>query len=142
MASLVSLSRFPRAVSFIGRRGRSASRSMSLFHPFATPGSFNPTMSRLNVGAKPKQNRLFFSSKLNNTSKNAVNKVESSAAADTGETASQETMSTWQRFLAPKPMPERQTAAWYRELLLICTVFGITGSSTMLVRSAGRSIDL
>ena len=38
-----------------------------------------------------------------------------------------------QRFLAPKPMPERNTAAWYREMLLICTVFGITGSSTMML---------
>lgn len=45
----------------------------------------------------------------------------------------------WQKFLAPKPMPERHTAAWYREMLLICTVFGITGSSTMIVRSLGKA---
>ena len=44
----------------------------------------------------------------------------------------------WQKFLGPKPMPERQTAAWYREMLLICTVFGITGSSTMMVRSSTK----
>lgn len=42
---------------------------------------------------------------------------------------------SWERFLGPKPMPERYTALWYREILLICTVFGITGSSTMMVRS-------
>jgi hypothetical protein len=36
-------------------------------------------------------------------------------------------------------MPERNTAAWYREMLLICTVFGITGSSTMLLVSFGYS---
>lgn len=38
-----------------------------------------------------------------------------------------------QRFLGPKKMPERHTAAWYKEVLLICTVFAITGSSTMVV---------
>ncbi len=46
----------------------------------------------------------------------------------------EESMTMWQRFLAPKPMPERHTFAWYREMLLICTVFAITGSSTMMVR--------
>ena len=45
----------------------------------------------------------------------------------------------WQKFLGPKPMPERRTAAWYREMLLICTVFGITGSSTMIVRFSGKA---
>ena len=39
----------------------------------------------------------------------------------------------WERFLAPKPMPERYTTAWYGEILLICTVFGITGTTTMMV---------
>jgi len=38
-----------------------------------------------------------------------------------------------QWFLGPKPMPERHTFAWYREVTLICTVFAITGSSTMVV---------
>lgn len=37
------------------------------------------------------------------------------------------------RFLAAKEMPPRNTFAWYREMLLICTVFAITGSSTMIV---------
>jgi hypothetical protein len=39
------------------------------------------------------------------------------------------------RFLAPKPMPEKGTFAWYREMVLICTVFAITGSSTMMLVS-------
>mmetsp|Transcript_15827 Transcript_15827/g.32725 ORF Transcript_15827/g.32725 Transcript_15827/m.32725 type:complete len:219 (-) Transcript_15827:66-722(-) len=43
----------------------------------------------------------------------------------------------WKSFLGPKPMPERWSAAWYREMVLVCTVFAITGSSTMvLVRPA------
>ena len=41
--------------------------------------------------------------------------------------------SWWHNFLAPKPMPPRYTAAWYREMVLICTVFAITGSTTMVV---------
>jgi hypothetical protein len=43
----------------------------------------------------------------------------------------------WNKFLGPKPMPERWTVPWYREMVVICTVFAITGSSTMvLVRPA------
>lgn len=41
----------------------------------------------------------------------------------------------WKSFLGPKPMPERWSAAWYREMVLICTVFAITGSSTMVLVS-------
>ena len=42
-----------------------------------------------------------------------------------------------QRWMAPKEMPPRWTLRWYGEMVLICTVFGITGTSTMvLVRPA------
>lgn len=45
--------------------------------------------------------------------------------------------SRWKQFIGPRQMPERWTGAWYREVALICTVFAITGSSTMiLVRPA------
>jgi hypothetical protein len=30
-------------------------------------------------------------------------------------------------------MPPRHTGAWYREMVLICTVFAVTGSSTMVL---------
>ena len=46
-------------------------------------------------------------------------------------------MTMWQKFLAPKPMPERYSASWYGEITLICTVFAITGSTTMYVRILG-----
>jgi len=60
-----------------------------------------------------------------------------------GTTQQQQQQQTWlQKFLAPKPMPERNTAAWYREILLICTVFGITGSSTMLVRDCTALLEI
>lgn len=43
----------------------------------------------------------------------------------------------WNRFIGPKEMPPRWTPRWYGEVTLICTVFAITGSSTMvLVRPA------
>lgn len=46
-----------------------------------------------------------------------------------------------ERFLAPKPMPPRNTPKWYAEMALLCTVFGITGSSTMfLVRPAVSNV--
>lgn len=39
-------------------------------------------------------------------------------------------------YLQPKPMPDRWSSAWYREMALICTVFAITGSSTMVLVSS------
>jgi hypothetical protein len=41
----------------------------------------------------------------------------------------------WKSYLQPKAMPERWSAAWYREMALVCTVFAITGSSTMVLVS-------
>ena len=78
----------------------------------------------------PIQQHLFFSG---GGSKNA--------AKATAETATKQTSSRFSKFLkwylGPKPMPERWTLPWYREMVLVCTVFAITGSSTMvLVRPA------
>lgn len=39
----------------------------------------------------------------------------------------------WVRWTAPREMPPRYTLRWYGEVVLICTVFGITGTSTMLL---------
>ena len=39
----------------------------------------------------------------------------------------------FQRFIGPKEMPPRWTTAWYGEMVLICTVFAITGTSTMIM---------
>jgi hypothetical protein len=40
-----------------------------------------------------------------------------------------------QRWLGPKVMPAKGTFQWYREMVLLCTVFAITGSSTMFLVS-------
>lgn len=38
-----------------------------------------------------------------------------------------------QRWLAHKEIPPRGTLKWYGEMALICTVFAITGTSTMVI---------
>lgn len=55
-----------------------------------------------------------------------------------GKNSSQQQSTTFiQRWLAPKEMPPRNTPRWYAEMVLLCTVFAITGTSTMvLVRPA------
>jgi len=55
---------------------------------------------------------------------NAMNEIKSNA-------------SFWQKWTSAKEMPERGTMQWYKEMVLICTVFGITGSSTMVLVSFG-----
>jgi hypothetical protein len=66
------------------------------------------------------------------TTKKPNKEVTSSSSKTTRETTT-----FLQRFLGPKEMPPRWTLAWYGEMVLICTVFAITGTSTMvLVRPA------
>ncbi|KAL3784664.1 hypothetical protein HJC23_012180 [Cyclotella cryptica] len=67
------------------------------------------------------------------------------ATSTNNNTHSQTTTTTTptflQNFLGPKPMPPRHTPKWYREVILLCTVFAITGSSTMfLVRPAVSNV--
>jgi hypothetical protein len=74
--------------------------------------------------------RTFSQGAQKETSKEAITKAEQVV---------EQTFS--QRFLGPKVMPERGTAQWYREMVLLCTVFAITGTSTMvLVRPAMSDI--
>ena len=56
-------------------------------------------------------------------------------------TKNKDSSSFLQRFLGPKEMPPRWTFTWYREMVLLCTVFAITGSSTMVMVS-GRKYGL
>ncbi len=47
----------------------------------------------------------------------------------------------WRRWTAEVPSPPRYSGAWWRETALICTVFAITGSSSMyLVRPAVKTV--
>ena len=60
------------------------------------------------------------------------------ATATTNTTAKNTTF--LQRFLGPKEIPPRGTLAWYAEMVLICTVFAITGTSTMMLVRANISL--
>lgn len=40
-------------------------------------------------------------------------------------------LSLLEKWIAPRPMPPRKTFNWYLEMALVCTVFAITGTSTM-----------
>lgn len=56
-------------------------------------------------------------------------------------TSTTSTSTFLQRFLGPKPMPPQNTFRWYIEMTLLCTVFAISGTSTMvLVRPAVSNI--
>ena len=85
--------------------------------------------------------RFFSSSKdiPKSTSKNTTKAAVESSSSSPKETAESTSRlsSFFQWYMGPQPMPERWTLPWYREMVLICTVFAITGSSTMvLVRPA------
>lgn len=63
------------------------------------------------------------------------------SSSQSGNKQDQPPSSFLQRWLAPKEMPKRNTPRWYAEMVLICTVFAITGTSTMvLVRPAMSEI--
>jgi hypothetical protein len=55
------------------------------------------------------------------------------SSSTTTRTTQSKWKTMWNKFTGPKPLPERYTTAWYGEMILICTVFGITGTSTMLL---------
>jgi hypothetical protein len=90
---------------------------------------YNRTAIHNNLLSKRQRSHCF------STGRNARNGVEKSMSEkqvlDSAENETHQGFLT--RFLGPKPMPERGTAAWYREMVLICTVFAITGSSTMML---------
>ena len=76
---------------------------------------------------------------------NSTNKVNTKSTVSPKQSPSPSTQSQSttksksfiQNFLGPKDMPPRNTFLWYREMILLSTVFAITGSSTMfLVRPA------
>jgi len=74
-----------------------------------------------------------------NQTKKAVENVVNVSKSKVGETSATTANTTTflQRWTAHKEIPPRGTLKWYGEMVLICTVFAITGTSTMvLVRPA------
>jgi len=61
--------------------------------------------------------------------------------SNNNSTTNSKPKSWWERWTAPREMPPRNTPRWYGEMILICTVFAITGTSTMvLVRPAVSNV--
>mmetsp|Transcript_29477 Transcript_29477/g.35057 ORF Transcript_29477/g.35057 Transcript_29477/m.35057 type:complete len:218 (-) Transcript_29477:8-661(-) len=63
------------------------------------------------------------------TKKNSMN-LKKRMLTSAGDKASG---SVLQRWMAPRDMPPRGTVKWYAEMVLICTVFAVTGTSTMVI---------
>jgi hypothetical protein len=72
-------------------------------------------------------------------SKLTTEKAGKDAASSTKVVAAEQSSSTssyakfWNWYLGEKTMPPRWTLPWYREMVLICFVFAVTGSSTMVL---------
>lgn len=80
------------------------------------------------------QNRRNLTSK---TGTDAIKKETIEAAQSSAPKAAPSQGSFLQRWMAHKEIPIRGTFKWYGEMVLLCTVFAITGTSTMvLVRPA------
>lgn len=72
--------------------------------------------------------RRFLTSTPKETAKETIkNEVDTGATYVTGVAG------VWKRFIGPKEIPPRWSFSWYGEMALICTVFAITGTSTMLL---------
>mmetsp|Transcript_23046 Transcript_23046/g.41590 ORF Transcript_23046/g.41590 Transcript_23046/m.41590 type:complete len:243 (-) Transcript_23046:215-943(-) len=70
-----------------------------------------------------------------------IKATSKNGAAAESSSSSGSSMSFLQRWMAPKEIPPRWTPKWYGEMALLCTVFAITGTSTMvLVRPAVSDI--
>ena len=94
-------------------------------------------------GNKTPTNRSTTASRLRDTAHapNVAHRIRYLSTNGGKQSGGKPAASFLQRFLAPKEMPPRGTLRWYGEMVLLCTVFGITGSSTMvLVRPAVSDI--
>ena len=76
------------------------------------------------------------SSSIKKTTEKALDKsaktVRQSEAVTGGKQQKKSFLSQW---IAPREMPPRGTLTWYGEMCLICTVFAVTGTSTMVMVS-------
>jgi hypothetical protein len=91
-----------------------------------------------NIGARS-TSRQFSKSMMDKATKDTASSTKKSAAEQSSTSSSFAKFCYW--YLGEKTMPPRWTLPWYREMILICSVFAITGSSTMvLVRFVARTV--
>jgi hypothetical protein len=94
----------------------------TLFHRWVSNGSSNGSAS---------------TNKVKNGVVEAAESVQSTSPPPSTSTST----TFLQRFIGPKPMPPQNTFQWYVEMTLLCTVFAISGTTTMvLVRPAVSNI--
>ena len=87
---------------------------------------FSSTRSEINIHRKHSYTTVRY--------KSTNKKPESTASPSKGSIENSNVvpqLSLWQKWIAPRPMPPRKTMKWYMEMALLCTVFSITGTSTM-----------
>ena len=130
---------------FISLSTATATRNLMSLSKSKSFPKFVPTYLRRSPSSFPStaQSKLYeYSSvqlSIRNLSGKAVKeamKNQSTKATDVA--TSQKVEQTFiQRWMAHKEIPPRGTLKWYGEMVLLCTVFAITGTSTMvLVRPA------
>lgn len=139
MATLTTIGRSaPTVIRSASRRNNDLHRCYSIL--------LQPARTRIGSNVFPRNStapinfrrRLLSGTKDSNRNPQTVVEESSSASAGKVSTSSSNTSSFksfWIWYLGPKEMPERWTLPWYREMVLICTVFAITGSSTMVLVS-------
>jgi hypothetical protein len=106
--------------------------------------STTPSISQETTSQTQIQNQAQTNTMSNNHTQIPIN--DSSSPSSSSSTSSDSSVSThertwWQQWTGPRQMPPKYTMKWYLEMLLICTVFAITGSSSMfLVRPSIKEI--
>ena len=72
---------------------------------------------------------------LSSNGKDSTKVSNKAANSETVSTKEGSNTTALQRWLGHKEMPPRGTGRWYAEMVLLCTVFAITGTSTMMLVS-------
>ena len=106
--------------------------SSNCLFPRSCPRGQGVTMAPMNCRRQQLMKRMFTGHPKPDTSTATKQGVKN----ETMDGVQQSRLSqAWNRFIGPKEMPPRWTPRWYGEVSLICTVFAITGSSTMVLVS-------
>ena len=72
-------------------------------------------------------------SKIGNKAENVNASASTSASTSINVNANKTNQSFLSRWMGHKEIPPRGTLKWYGEMVLLCTVFAITGTSTMVL---------
>ena len=117
------------SLSFVQTR----TRYSSLVHTYGQRYANNANTTNFSTSNRIKTT---FQQRFQSNLKNGEKAVKDQAVKNEANATAEQT-TFLQRWMAHKEIPPRWTLKWYGEMTLICTVFAITGTSTMvLVRPA------